>query len=195
MALVVEKVLPPEKKPSAVKLPLAEPPVLMETVPPPPVELKVAVTDRAAVMERAHVPVPLHEPLHPANVEPPAALAVSVTAAPLAKPALHVLPQLMPAGEEVTVPLPDPDFVTVSATPDTSFSASRTALYAGFLLPAPSKSSGFSPWRQESLSRTPQTVMPTQRGTFRHALVTLPYAVAGALAMSSSVIATSTPRP
>src|SRR6185436_9830453 len=100
----------------------------------------------------------------------------------------------MPAGEEVTVPLPDPDFVTVRTTLDTAFSASRIAVYAAFLLPPPSNGSGFSPERHESLSRTPHTVMPTQRGTLRQALVTLPYAVAGALAMSSSVIATSTPR-
>jgi len=79
----------------------------------------------------------------------------------------------MPAGAEVTVPAPDPVFVTVKATLDTAFSTSRTALYAAFLLPPPSNSSGFSPARQESLSRTPHTVMPTQRDTFRHALVTL----------------------
>src|SRR5262245_5370867 len=109
MALVVENVLPPEKNASATKLPAAEPPALMETGPPTTVVLNVAVTDRAAVIDSVHVPVPVHAPLHPANVEPLAALAVSVTVAPLAKLALHVLPQLMPEGVEVTVPLPDPD--------------------------------------------------------------------------------------
>jgi hypothetical protein len=48
----------------------------MDSVRVPPLGLNVAVTDRAAVMERVHVPVPLHEPLHPANVEPLAGVAV-----------------------------------------------------------------------------------------------------------------------
>jgi hypothetical protein len=77
--------------------------------------LKVAVTDFAAVIGTVQVPVPVQAPLQPANVEPLAAEAVRVTEAPLAKLALHVLPQLMPAGDEVTVPLPVPARVTVSA--------------------------------------------------------------------------------
>jgi hypothetical protein len=52
-------------------------------------------------------------PDQPANIEPDAAVAVSVTAAPLLKLAEQVLPQLMPAGELVTVPLPVPAFATV----------------------------------------------------------------------------------
>jgi hypothetical protein len=35
-------------------------------------------------METVHVPVPLHEPLHPAKVEPLAGVAVRVTLVPLA---------------------------------------------------------------------------------------------------------------
>ena len=77
--------------------------------------LNVAVTARAAVIDVVHAPVPVHAPLHPANVEPLAAAAVSVTDVPLAKLALHVEPQLMPAGDDVTVPVPVPAFVTVSA--------------------------------------------------------------------------------
>jgi len=53
------------------------------------------------------------------------------------------------------------------------FSALRTDVYAAFLLPLPSKSSGVSPERQESLSRTPHTVMPTQRETARQSLTML----------------------
>ena len=45
--------------------------------------LKVAVTLRAAVIDTVHVPVPVHAPFQPANVEPLAAAAVSVTDAPL----------------------------------------------------------------------------------------------------------------
>ena len=77
--------------------------------------LKVAVTARAAVIDTVQAPVPVHAPLQPANVEPLAAAAVSVTEVPLAKFALQVAPQLMPAGDEVTVPVPVPAFVTLSA--------------------------------------------------------------------------------
>jgi hypothetical protein len=44
-----------------------------------------------------------------------AADAVSVTLEPTLKLALHVLPQLIPAGLLVTVPLPLPDLDTESA--------------------------------------------------------------------------------
>src|ERR1051325_7117846 len=75
--------------------------------------VNVAVTDWAAVSETVQVPVPVQAPLQPANVEPLAAAAVRVTEVPLAKLALHVLPQLIPAGDEVTVPVPVPALVTV----------------------------------------------------------------------------------
>ena len=84
-------------------------------VPPPPLPLKVAVTDRDAVMDTVQFPVPVHAPLHPANVDPLAATAVSVTDVPLVKLAAQALPQLMPAGDDVTVPLPVPTLLTVSA--------------------------------------------------------------------------------
>jgi hypothetical protein len=35
-------------------------------------------------MDTVHVPVPVHAPLHPANAEPLAAVAVNVTDVPLA---------------------------------------------------------------------------------------------------------------
>ena len=54
-----------------------------------------------------------------------------------------------------------------------ALSAFSTEVYAAFLLPVPSNSSGFSPVRQESLSRMPQTVMPVHRDTARQALVTV----------------------
>jgi len=46
-------------------------------------------------------------------VEPADAVAVSVTAAPLVKPNEQVAPQLIPAGELVTEPLPVPALVSV----------------------------------------------------------------------------------
>jgi len=41
--------------------------------------VNVAVTERAAVMETVHVPVPVHAPLHPVNVEPAVGDAVRTT--------------------------------------------------------------------------------------------------------------------
>src|SRR5205809_721607 len=78
--------------------------------------LKVAVTVVAAETETTHDPVPEHPPpLQPPKVEPAAGVAVSVTAVPLVKLAAQVAPQVMPAGELVTVPLPVPTSLTVSA--------------------------------------------------------------------------------
>ena len=82
-------------------------------VPPVPPALNVAVTLRAAVIDNTQFPVPLQLPLHPANVDPLLAVAVSVTDVPFAKFVVHVLPQLIPTGEEVTVPVPVPIFVTL----------------------------------------------------------------------------------
>lgn len=77
--------------------------------------LKVAVTVVLAVKFTVQVPVPLQPPpLQPANTDPLAALAVKVTEVPLLKDAEHVPPQLIPAGEEVTVPLPWPLLTMVS---------------------------------------------------------------------------------
>ena len=59
-------------------------------------------------------PVPLHDPLHPLNVEPAVGLAVSVTAVPTGKPAAQVLPQSIPAGLLVTLPPPVPILLIVS---------------------------------------------------------------------------------
>jgi hypothetical protein len=91
------------------------------------VVLKVAVTLRAAVIDVVQVPVPVHAPLQPANVDPLAAAAVSVTDVPLAKFALHVVPQLTPAGDEVTVPAPVPAFVTLNANVDAALNVAVTA--------------------------------------------------------------------
>src|SRR4051812_5526762 len=46
-----------------------------------------------------------------------------------------------------------------------AFSALSTLVYAAFLFPELSKSSGVPDERHESLSRTPHTVMPVQRET------------------------------
>jgi hypothetical protein len=58
----------------------------------------------AASIVRLQVPVPLHAPPQPWNIQPLTGVAVSVTGVPELKLALHVEPQLMPAGELVTLP-------------------------------------------------------------------------------------------
>src|SRR5437870_8503573 len=76
--------------------------------------LNVAVTDRAPLIVTVQVvsETPSH-PLQPPKVEPPPALAVSVTTLPLSYVNTHVGPQLMPPSLEVTVPLPVPPLLTV----------------------------------------------------------------------------------
>ena len=75
--------------------------------------LNIAVTLLVASMVTSHVPDPAHAPDQPAKPLPVTAVAVSVTRAPLAKFAVQVLPQDMPAGADVTVPVPVPLFATV----------------------------------------------------------------------------------
>src|SRR5439155_26050177 len=77
--------------------------------------VKVAVTPCAALIVTEHAPVPEQPPpLQPVNVDPAAGAAVRETDAPVVKGAEHVAPQEMPAGLLVTVPVPVPDFETVS---------------------------------------------------------------------------------
>jgi hypothetical protein len=73
--------------------------------------LNVAVTVLAELIANVHVKlvcVPsVHvAPLHPANVEPLAAVAVNVTDVPLLYDSMQSVPQLIPVGELVTVPVP-----------------------------------------------------------------------------------------
>src|SRR5207245_967221 len=75
---------------------------------------KVAVTVVAAVTATLQAPVPEQPPpLQPVNVAPPAGLAVNVTTVPLSYEAEQVAPQSIPAGLEVTVPVPVPHLATV----------------------------------------------------------------------------------
>ena len=76
--------------------------------------MNVAPTVAAAFMVTLQVEVPLQAPVQPAKVELAAGVAVSVTAVPAAKLAMHVVPQLMPAGVLAMLPVPVPEGVTVS---------------------------------------------------------------------------------
>src|SRR5207253_2193787 len=62
-----------------------------------------------ALMVNVQVPVPLHPPpVQPVNVEPLAAAAVSVMLVPVVNDLEHVVPQSIPAGDDVTFPPPLP---------------------------------------------------------------------------------------
>lgn len=76
--------------------------------------LNVAVTERAAVMATTQAPVPVHAPDQPAKLAPLAATAVRVTEVPDAKFALQLNPQLIPVGDDVTVPLAVPFLETLN---------------------------------------------------------------------------------
>ncbi len=79
-----------------------------------PRSLKSAVTDLAEIMSTVQVlPETLSHPLHPPKPESKSGVAVRVTVVPLTYVAEQVLPQLMPAGLEVTVPPPRSVLLTV----------------------------------------------------------------------------------
>jgi hypothetical protein len=84
-------------------------------LPPVEAELKIAVTVMLAFIVRVQVPVPAHAPDHPAKVEPVLGVAVNVTAVPGAK-LRQPGPHAVPAGEELTVPLPVVVMVSAALT-------------------------------------------------------------------------------
>ena len=63
------------------------------------------------------VVVPEHAPPQPPNVLPELGVAVSVTLVPKGNAAEHVPPHVIPAGLEVTVPLPVPALDTLTRCP------------------------------------------------------------------------------
>jgi hypothetical protein len=75
--------------------------------------VKVAVQLRAADMVTLPS-VQSASSVQPSNVDPAVGVAVRATLAPVVNAALHVPPQLMPAGLLVTVPLPVPVLLIVS---------------------------------------------------------------------------------
>jgi hypothetical protein len=78
---------------------------------------KVAVTAVTVESDTEQVPAPEQPPpLHPVNTEPGAGPAERVTLVPKGKLPVQVPPQLIPAGELETVPVPAPALLIVSAT-------------------------------------------------------------------------------
>jgi hypothetical protein len=105
----------PHVMPAGAEATLPLPAPLRRTVNVDGARLNVAVTVVFAFNTTAQVPVPLHPPPdQPANTEPEIGVAVSVTVEPVLNEAAHVVPQLMPAGTEVTMPDPVPLLDTVS---------------------------------------------------------------------------------
>ncbi len=80
------------------------------------VKAKLALQERLRdfITNVTEVALPAQEPDQPAKVEPLAGVAVSVTVTLRLNDALHAVPQEMPAGADVTTPLPAPCLVTES---------------------------------------------------------------------------------
>jgi hypothetical protein len=86
-------------------------------VPPVAIVVNVAVTVRLALPVRIHGRVPAHPPpLHPSKRDPEPGVAVSVTTVAPGKDSVQSLPQLIPAGALLIVPVPVPDLFTVRAS-------------------------------------------------------------------------------
>ena len=75
---------------------------------------KLADTVVFALIVTLHAPVPVQPPDHPPNVEVDPGASLSVTTVPAGNEYWHVVPQLMPAGLLVMVPVPVPELCTVS---------------------------------------------------------------------------------
>src|SRR5262245_41841963 len=74
---------------------------------------KVAVTVFEPLRTKVQSPAPAHPaPDQPVKSEPTAGVAVSVSAVPFANCREHDPPQVIPAGDEITVPEPVPALVT-----------------------------------------------------------------------------------
>src|SRR5215470_8726910 len=113
LANVAEHELPQEM-PVGTLVTVPDPAPALLTVSEKLCNVNVAVTEAAAFMVTVQVPVPVQPPpLQPENVEPAAGVAVNVTAVPVVKDVEHVVPQEIPVGALVTVPLPAPALETV----------------------------------------------------------------------------------
>lgn len=83
-------------------------PLLPAAIPPSRSDYwKVAPTVLAAVIVTEQIPVPEQAPVHPLNRLPADGVAVSVTCVPALKAVWQLVPQLMPRGLLLTLPLPD----------------------------------------------------------------------------------------
>jgi hypothetical protein len=140
-------------------------------------ELKVALTDCAEFIVTLHAPVPLQAPPQPAKVEPESGVAAKLTTVPLAKLAEHVVPQEVPEGVLVTVPVPSPLLDTVRVKgpafvlkfAPTDFAASMVTLQAPVPVQAPLQPANVEPesgvavkFTTEPLSKLAEHVVPQE---------------------------------
>ena len=88
--------------------------------------LKVAVTVAFGVSEQE--PVPLQSPLHPPNTDPGSGTAVRMTVPAWVNCPVHVARQSIPAGLDVTVPVPAPTMLTVTVRFATTLANAARAL-------------------------------------------------------------------
>ena len=156
--------------------------------------VNVAVTDWAAVIVTAHVPRPVQAPDQPANVEPGAGVAVSVTAVPNEKVAKQVAPQSMGGGVELTLPKPLPAFATdrpndwsVNTAP-TLFAASIVTLQSPVPEQAPVQPLKLEPALGEAES---DTIVPAVKGALQAAPQKMPAGVEVTVPLPSASFTTS----
>lgn len=111
---------------------------------------KFATTDLAADIVTAQAPVPLQAPDHPRNADPDPGTAARLTVVPKPKLAEHVVPQLIPAGKLVTVPLPVPDLLTVKANAGMNVACTaRSEVRSTEHVPVPEQADPFHPAKTE----------------------------------------------
>ena len=121
----------------------------------------VAATEVAALSVMVQAAVPEHPPpLQPENVEPVAGVAVKVTMVPVVNAVEHVAPHEIPAGALLTVPLPFPDCVTVSAKDDCTKVAvtDMAALIVTLQVPVPVQPPPLQPENVEPAAGVPVSV-------------------------------------
>ncbi len=111
----------PQSIPAGEEITVPPPVPLLETVRLYWIRVKVAVTDWEEFMVTVQEPVPEQAPPQPVKIELPSGVAVRLTTVPLVNEAVQVAPQLIPAGEEVTVPPPVPVLLTVRVGPAVLF--------------------------------------------------------------------------
>jgi hypothetical protein len=135
-AVAVNPTTVPSSKTAEQTAPQSIPAGLLVTVPvPEPVRVrvsvqsnsKVALTERVRSIVTWQAPVPEQPWCQPVKTEPAAAVAVNVTRVPSLKSAAQTTPQSIPAGLLVTVPVPEPLRVTVSAATSGAAPASGAA--------------------------------------------------------------------
>jgi len=98
--------------------------------------VNVAVVAMSSVAVKVQGAVPAQSPPdQPVKPEPLSGVAVNEIEEPLWNEEAHVIPQEIPAGELVTVPVPEPDLATVIVgSIPTPFSAIFTVGFAGSLV-------------------------------------------------------------